>query len=163
MPNASPCKKPSRNKSISKERRNPLIQVTRFICTTETPEIDSDLSSYLYYFFTEEEEEYIVKDRVIESSQTRKAAQQIQQNILQELHGMVGGARTLPKTVAHDMILQVFIINNTPTSYKSPSMTNSPTANINWQLFRVLDGFALVVKCRRPRRDIRRKVFHESM
>ena len=56
---------------------------------------------------------YIVEDRAIKSSQTCKVAQWIQQNILQELRGVVGGARTLPETVAHDLILQVFITNNT--------------------------------------------------
>ena len=68
---------------------------------------------------------------MIESSQTHKAAQQIQQNILQELPGVVGGARTLPETVAHDLILQVFITNNTTTAYKSLSIISSPMANVN--------------------------------
>ena len=47
---------------------------------------------------------------------------------------MVGGAQTLPETVAHDLILQVFITNNTTTADKSLSIISSPMANVNGQL-----------------------------
>ena len=61
------------------------------------------------YLYIESEEEYISEDRETEGSRTRKAAQRIQQNILQELRSVVGGARILPEDVAHELILQVFI------------------------------------------------------
>ena len=69
------------------------------------------------YLYIETEEEYIAEDHEVESGRNCKAAQHIQQNILQELRGVVGGAQTLSEDVAHDLILQVFItVNNTPIS-----------------------------------------------
>ena len=57
----------------------------------------------------EVEEEYIVEDQDTESSQIHKKARHVQQNILHELQTVVGGAQTLPETVAQDLILQVHI------------------------------------------------------
>ena len=55
----------------------------------------------------DEAEEYIEKDRETETKRTQKSGHQIQQNILQELRTMVGGAQTLPELAAKDLILQV--------------------------------------------------------
>ena len=43
----------------------------------------------------------------METKRTQKSARQIQQNILQDLRTMVGGAQTLPEPAAKDLILQV--------------------------------------------------------
>ena len=55
----------------------------------------------------DEAEEYIEEDQETETKHTQKSTHQIQQNILQELRTMVGGARTLPELAAKDLILQV--------------------------------------------------------
>ena len=55
----------------------------------------------------DEAEEYIEEDQETETKCTQKSARRIQQNILQELGTMVGGACTLPEPAAKDLILQV--------------------------------------------------------
>ena len=65
----------------------------------------------------ETDEEYIAEDQDIESSRTRKAAQCIQQNILQELWTVVGEAQALPETVAQDLILQVYMVYSILINY----------------------------------------------
>ena len=52
-------------------------------------------------------EEYIEEDQETETKRTKKSARRIQQNILQELRTVVGGARTLLELAAKDLILQV--------------------------------------------------------
>ena len=46
----------------------------------------------------------------METKFTQKAAHRIQQNILQELRTMVGGAQTLLEMAAKDLILQVMML-----------------------------------------------------
>ena len=58
----------------------------------------------------DEVEEYIEEDWETETKCTQKAAHHIQQNILQELRTVVGGAQTLPETAAKDLILQVMVL-----------------------------------------------------
>ena len=55
-------------------------------------------------------EEYIEEDQGMETKRTQKAACRIQQNILQELRTVVGGAQTLPEMAAKDLILQVMAL-----------------------------------------------------
>ena len=55
----------------------------------------------------DEAEEYIEEDQETETKCTQKSTRQIQQNILQELRTVVGGAQTLSEPAAKDLILQV--------------------------------------------------------
>ena len=58
----------------------------------------------------DEAKEYIEEDRETETKHTQKATCRIQQNILQELRTVVGGAQTLSETAAKDLILQVIAL-----------------------------------------------------
>ena len=63
----------------------------------------------IFYFILdmeeELEEEYIAEDWDTVTKWTYKATRRIQQNILQELQTMVGGAQTLPETAAKDLVM----------------------------------------------------------
>ena len=51
--------------------------------------------------------EYIAEDRDTEESQTHKSAQWVQQEILENLHNVVGGSGTIPEEATKGLILQV--------------------------------------------------------
>ena len=57
----------------------------------------------------DEDSEYIEEMREVEIEQTNKAARWVQQNIMQELRTVIGGAQMLLENTAKNLILQVRI------------------------------------------------------
>ena len=57
----------------------------------------------------DEDSEYIEETREVEIERTNKAARWVQQNIMQELRTVIGGAQMLPENTMKDFILQVHI------------------------------------------------------
>ena len=59
------------------------------------------LTKFFLFLDTEEEpEDYITENREIKGERTRKSARCIQQEIMSNLHNVVGGEGILPETVA---------------------------------------------------------------